>query len=227
MTRVRVIIIINNNILKIKNLGIIDKSSLSIIRSHGSRNCSKLLIQKEKFSIQSRLNNTFTCSHTDTGAHRRRVVKFVGGLYPFQEETFKIPRKSPFYFVSNTFMFTQNWRKNYFCFVYLCISADSERSDECIDFTMMCVFFFVYSVISRNNAPISNFGSVFRCKSEYRSKIPYEFSIFYETCRKRDKLQRNENDLFSNDFKHLLVVDKIFLTQSKFLKIEYKVPHNS
>ncbi|KAF0750676.1 Uncharacterized protein FWK35_00037503 [Aphis craccivora] len=51
---------------------------------------------------------------------------------------------------------------------------DSERSDECIDFTMMCVFFFVfvffvsvYSITSRNNAPISNYGSGFRCKSEY------------------------------------------------------------
>ncbi|KAF0727653.1 Uncharacterized protein FWK35_00028080 [Aphis craccivora] len=46
----------------------------------------------------------------------------------------------------------------------------SERSEECIDFTMMCVFFFfvsVYSITSRNNAPISNFEGGFRCKSEY------------------------------------------------------------
>ncbi|KAF0692259.1 Uncharacterized protein FWK35_00028068, partial [Aphis craccivora] len=51
----------------------------------------------------------------------------------------------------------------------------SERSEECIDFTMMCVFFFffffvfvsVYSITSRNNAPISNYGGGFRCKSEY------------------------------------------------------------
>ncbi|KAF0763844.1 Uncharacterized protein FWK35_00027506, partial [Aphis craccivora] len=53
----------------------------------------------------------------------------------------------------------------------LCI--DSERSEECIDFTMMCVFFFffvfvsVYSITSRNNAPVSNYGGGFRCKSEY------------------------------------------------------------
>ncbi|KAF0707544.1 Uncharacterized protein FWK35_00025936 [Aphis craccivora] len=47
--------------------------------------------------------------------------------------------------------------------------ANSERSEECIDFTMMCVFFFasVYSITSRNNAPISNFGGGFRCKGEY------------------------------------------------------------
>ncbi|KAF0771993.1 Uncharacterized protein FWK35_00000285 [Aphis craccivora] len=46
---------------------------------------------------------------------------------------------------------------------------DSERSEECIDFTMMYVFFFVslYSITSRNNAPISNYGGGFRCKSEY------------------------------------------------------------
>ncbi|KAF0773554.1 Uncharacterized protein FWK35_00001141 [Aphis craccivora] len=45
---------------------------------------------------------------------------------------------------------------------------NSERSDECIDFTMMYVFFVsVYSITSRNNAPISNFGGGFRCKSEH------------------------------------------------------------
>ncbi|KAF0754512.1 Uncharacterized protein FWK35_00036814 [Aphis craccivora] len=41
---------------------------------------------------------------------------------------------------------------------------------------MMCVFFFfffsfffvsVYNITSRNNAPISNYGGGFRCKSEY------------------------------------------------------------
>ncbi|KAF0764144.1 Uncharacterized protein FWK35_00010436, partial [Aphis craccivora] len=36
---------------------------------------------------------------------------------------------------------------------------DSERSDECIDFTMI--------ITSRNNAPISNYGNGFQCKSEY------------------------------------------------------------
>ncbi|KAF0765730.1 Uncharacterized protein FWK35_00004790 [Aphis craccivora] len=36
------------------------------------------------------------------------------------------------------------------------IVLDSEQSEECIDFTMI-----------RNNAPISNFGGGFQCKSEY------------------------------------------------------------
>ncbi|KAF0761274.1 Uncharacterized protein FWK35_00022224 [Aphis craccivora] len=41
---------------------------------------------------------------------------------------------------------------------------DSERSEECIDFTMMCVFFLfvsVYTRTCRNNASISNFGGGF------------------------------------------------------------------
>ncbi|KAF0697785.1 Uncharacterized protein FWK35_00036475, partial [Aphis craccivora] len=36
---------------------------------------------------------------------------------------------------------------------------NSERSDECIDFTII--------ITSRNNAPISIYGGGFRCKSEY------------------------------------------------------------
>ncbi|KAF0752535.1 Uncharacterized protein FWK35_00021861 [Aphis craccivora] len=36
-----------------------------------------------------------------------------------------------------------------------------------VDFTMMCVFFFVsvYSITSRNNAPISNFGGEVKRKN--------------------------------------------------------------
>ncbi|KAF0770252.1 Uncharacterized protein FWK35_00007811 [Aphis craccivora] len=41
----------------------------------------------------------------------------------------------------------------------LILFLDSERSDECIDFTMI--------ITSRNNASISNFGGGFRWKSEY------------------------------------------------------------
>ncbi|KAF0745169.1 Uncharacterized protein FWK35_00021795 [Aphis craccivora] len=42
---------------------------------------------------------------------------------------------------------------------YKMLFFHSERSDECIDFTMI--------ITSRNNAPISNFKGGFRCKSEY------------------------------------------------------------
>ncbi|KAE9526479.1 hypothetical protein AGLY_013127 [Aphis glycines] len=56
--------------------------------------------------------------------------------------------------------------REYSFFTYNPRVLDSERSDECIDFTMMCVFFFVsvYSITSRNNAPISNYGGGFCCK---------------------------------------------------------------
>ncbi|KAF0748566.1 Uncharacterized protein FWK35_00026037 [Aphis craccivora] len=104
------------------------------------------------------------------------------------------------------------------------------------------------TITSRNNAPISNFGGSFQCKSEYpwciievnnfqqfskksrktKKKItekrkflrktgfrPNQFfyivmtknvytSNFYEICRKRENLQRNDNDLSSNDFKYFL-----------------------
>jgi len=48
------------------------------------------------------------------------------------------------------------------------VVLDSERSDECIDFTMMCVFYFfcvsVYTIIYRN---------IFILKIKY--KISYKF----------------------------------------------------
>ncbi|KAF0773331.1 Uncharacterized protein FWK35_00006550 [Aphis craccivora] len=45
----------------------------------------------------------------------------------------------------------------------------SERCYEYIDFKMMCIFFCVsvYSITSRNNASISNFGGGFQWQSEY------------------------------------------------------------
>ncbi|KAF0765773.1 facilitated trehalose transporter Tret1 [Aphis craccivora] len=57
---------------------------------------------------------------------------------------------------------------------------DSERSEECIDFTMMYVFFFVsvYSITSRNNAPISNFGGVFKKIEKNKKKNDGKTGIF-------------------------------------------------
>ncbi|KAF0769236.1 Uncharacterized protein FWK35_00004748, partial [Aphis craccivora] len=62
------------------------------------------------------------------------------------------------------------------------IILDSERSEECIDFTMI--------ITSRNNAPISNFGGGFRCKSEYPWCI-IEFSKKIEKNKK--KMTKNRN----------------------------------
>ncbi|KAF0761224.1 Uncharacterized protein FWK35_00024847 [Aphis craccivora] len=52
---------------------------------------------------------------------------------------------------------------------------DSERSEECIDFTMI--------ITSRNNAPNSNYGGGFRCKSEY----PWCIIEFSKKSRKTKK----------------------------------------
>ncbi|KAE9534956.1 hypothetical protein AGLY_008248 [Aphis glycines] len=65
--------------------------------------------------------------------------------------------------------------------------VDSERSEECIDFTMI--------ITSRNNAPISNYGGGFRCKSEYPWCI-----IEFEFIRNMSKLRKfaNCHFLYSN-----------------------------
>ncbi|KAF0771539.1 Uncharacterized protein FWK35_00003597 [Aphis craccivora] len=71
-----------------------------------------------------------------------------------------------------------------------CVFLDSERSEECIDFTMI--------ITSRNNPPISNYGGGFRCKSEYPWCI-IEVKII--------------------KIRVFFSVDKIFLALSKYLKI--------
>ncbi|KAF0773072.1 Uncharacterized protein FWK35_00003229 [Aphis craccivora] len=86
------------------------------------------------------------------------------------------------------------------------IRAHSERSDECIDFTMMCVSFFVcvpvYKITSRNNAPISNFRGDFRCKSEYpwcnkevKMSMTLEnlIQVFLVVAKKKLKIKSVEN----------------------------------
>ncbi|KAE9536487.1 hypothetical protein AGLY_007276, partial [Aphis glycines] len=122
---------------------------------------------------------------------------------------------------------------------------NSERSDECIDFTMI--------ITSRNNASISNFGGGFRWKSEYpwciiqvKSK---HFQMFSKKIEKKNdgKTGIFTQNQFSTESIFLYVkfsktteifdfyanfflkcrVDKIFLAQSKYLKILYKVPYIS
>ncbi|KAF0770930.1 Uncharacterized protein FWK35_00008554 [Aphis craccivora] len=68
-------------------------------------------------------------------------------------------------------------------------------------------------ITSRNNAPTSNFGGGFRWKSEYpwciielnfQKFLTFFDSNLYEICRKRENLERNDNDLSSNDFKYFI-----------------------
>ncbi|KAF0764159.1 Uncharacterized protein FWK35_00017706 [Aphis craccivora] len=63
--------------------------------------------------------------------------------------------------------------------------SNSERSDECIDFTMI--------ITSRNNASISNFGGGFRCKSEYPwCIIQIKSSHFQQFSKKSRKTKKND-----------------------------------
>ncbi|KAE9536738.1 hypothetical protein AGLY_006971 [Aphis glycines] len=76
---------------------------------------------------------------------------------------------------------------------------DSERSDECIDFTMMYIFFLfvfvsVYSITSRNNASISNFGSGFRWKSKYPWCIIEEKSKHFPTVFKKSRKTKKKTE---------------------------------
>ncbi|KAF0736165.1 Uncharacterized protein FWK35_00018299 [Aphis craccivora] len=89
-----------------------------------------------------------------------------------------------------------------------------ERSDECIDFTMMCI-------ISRNNAPISNFGGGFRCKSEYPWCILEVKSKHLKI--NKNKLRKNGNFFAKSVFDQIdffiWFVGKKILDNQKNLKI--------
>ncbi|KAF0773770.1 Uncharacterized protein FWK35_00000044 [Aphis craccivora] len=66
--------------------------------------------------------------------------------------------------------------------------SNSERSEECIDFTMI--------ITSRNNAPISKFWGGFRCKSEYPwciiEKIFQQFSRKLRKPKKKKMTEKRE-----------------------------------
>ncbi|KAF0764143.1 Uncharacterized protein FWK35_00011098, partial [Aphis craccivora] len=95
------------------------------------------------------------------------------------------------------------------------VLKNSERSDECIDFTMI--------ITSRNNAPISNFRDGFRWKSEYPWCI-IEFKSKQFLKKNREK-QKKKNDgktgIFTqNQFstKLIMVTTEIFNFSENFLK---------
>ncbi|KAF0700368.1 Uncharacterized protein FWK35_00035847, partial [Aphis craccivora] len=73
---------------------------------------------------------------------------------------------------------------------------DSERSEEYIFYNDVCFFFFVsvYSITSRNNDPISNYGCGFRCKSEYPWCIIEVKSKHFPTVIKKIEKNKKKND---------------------------------
>ncbi|KAF0751643.1 Uncharacterized protein FWK35_00039219, partial [Aphis craccivora] len=79
-----------------------------------------------------------------------------------------------------------------------------------------CVFFFffvfvsVYSITSRNNAPISNYGGGFRCKSEYPwCIIEVKSKIFQKVIKKLEK-NKKKNDGKTGNFTQYLFSTKSF-----------------
>ncbi|KAF0743669.1 Uncharacterized protein FWK35_00035857, partial [Aphis craccivora] len=60
----------------------------------------------------------------------------------------------------------------------------------------MCVFFFVslYSITSRNYAPISNYGVGFRCKSQKLT-----FSYIFQKNREKQKKNDGKTGIFTQN----------------------------
>ncbi|KAF0767802.1 Uncharacterized protein FWK35_00029048, partial [Aphis craccivora] len=85
------------------------------------------------------------------------------------------------------FLFPENFN-NFLVFIIELMVLDSERSDECIDFTMMWV------ITSRNNVPILNFGGGFQCKSEYPWCIIVVKSKHFQTVFKKIEKNKKRND---------------------------------
>ncbi|KAF0729225.1 Uncharacterized protein FWK35_00025519, partial [Aphis craccivora] len=98
---------------------------------------------------------------------------------------------------------------------------DSERSDECIDFTMTCVCVCVCIITKRNNDSISNFEGGFRWQNEY----PW---CIIEKNKKKKKSDGKTGIFTQNQFSTKL----IFLygcnsktNHSKYLKFSPYVPY--
>ncbi|KAE9545428.1 hypothetical protein AGLY_000971 [Aphis glycines] len=87
---------------------------------------------------------------------------------------------------------------------------DSERSDECIDFTMI--------ITSRNNASISNFGGGSRWQSEY----PWCIIEFLKNREKQKKKNDGKTGIFTktsfliNRFFYMVVIQKLIITTEIF-----------
>ncbi|KAF0770140.1 Uncharacterized protein FWK35_00019824 [Aphis craccivora] len=90
---------------------------------------------------------------------------------------------------------------------------NSERSDECIDFTMMCV-------ASQNNASISSFGSGFRWQSEYpcciievkRNNFPIVFKKIEKNKKKVTKTGIFTQNQFSTKSNFYMAVTQKLIT---------------
>ncbi|KAF0759985.1 Uncharacterized protein FWK35_00008286 [Aphis craccivora] len=95
---------------------------------------------------------------------------------------YKVQSQSPSitFSISNGYSINHSKRSDEFIdFIMMCI-VYSERSDECIDFTMLCC---------RNNASISNFGGGFR----WQMNLVGTLGSFQKRPEKPKKLRNNGN----------------------------------
>ncbi|KAF0763071.1 Uncharacterized protein FWK35_00010826 [Aphis craccivora] len=102
------------------------------------------------------------------------------------------------------------------------LSVDSERSDECILILQWCVCFFfvsVYSITSRNNASISNFGGGFRWLSEYPWCIIEVKSKYFQENREKQKKVTENGNFYAKLFitQKLITITEIFRLYTLFL----------
>ncbi|KAF0725792.1 Uncharacterized protein FWK35_00023563 [Aphis craccivora] len=113
--------------------------------------------------------------------------------------------------LSNNYMKNRNQISNRCCLV-----SNSERSDECIDFTMMCVFFFFVSVDNiwgSKNASIFDFSPSLKRKSDLVVFVKIKFLFCYNSITNRCKyLKFSPNYFFLNN-------DKNFMAGQEILKI--------
>ncbi|KAF0682210.1 hypothetical protein FWK35_00028973, partial [Aphis craccivora] len=97
---------------------------------------------------------------------------------------------------------------------------NSERSEECIDFTMI--------IISRNNVPISKYGVGFRYKSVYSCAL-YSFQKNREKQKKNDGKTRlfTQNTFSTKSNFFFLCRQKIFDDQKHLLQAKKKLKISS
>ncbi|KAE9536772.1 hypothetical protein AGLY_006834, partial [Aphis glycines] len=180
----------------------------------------------------------FVSMITITYRNNASLTNFEGGFrrqseYPWyikQAKIFKKIEKNKKKNDGKTKIFTQNQFSTESIFLYGCNS----KTNHCkyLKFSPNIYVSVIYILL--NFQKILTFFDVGKkilddqknLKIQY--KVPYElflFSNFYEICRKRENLQVILKENSKHHYRKNFNVDKIFLAQSKYLKILYKVPH--
>ncbi|KAF0756364.1 Uncharacterized protein FWK35_00009443 [Aphis craccivora] len=112
---------------------------------------------------------------------------------------------------------------------------NSERSDECIDLTKLCVFFFLsmYTRTYRNNAQISNFGGGFRFLVHWACHF-LNFPIVFKSAGKNKQKNDGKREFLRktsfrpNRFFYIVVIQKLITFLITFeVQILIKIRQNN